>query len=296
MPELTPELAPQVIAACTENAEEAAGAIGRAFDGEFVLKAGEASPYASGKISGPGLMVALHFGEESLAIAMPAGDGLVPNWTQIPDTTGEEKLSTLAEELGKLLTPETLVADKSEARWTDDLAAAIEKTQPANDATLLEIEVAAGEVLGGLTMLWPVADAMAAYNNGASEASKSSDGSEAATADAAVSKSTVLRWNATRPRDFRDLPPNTVSALQVKALLAVNLAGKRMPLGEVVELGPGSIITFDKACDAPLEITIGDRSVAKGEAIKVGDRFGVRVLEMLLPDEHFRPMLPPKLG
>ncbi len=293
MPELTPELAPQVIAACTENAEEAAGALGRAFDGEFVLKPGEAVPYASEAIGGSGLAFALKFGEEEMLLAMPAGGSLVPNWTQIPDPTGESKLSTLAQELSMLLVPDTLMADVFEVRWVDDLRAAVSQAEPAENATTHTLEVAAAESLGGLTMVWPVAKAMAALETAAPP---EADNPPPETEVSATGQSTVLRWSPPPPRDFRDLPPNAVSALQVEAELSVNLAGKKMPLGEVIELGPGSIITFDKTCDAPLEVAVGDRPIAQGEAVKVGERFGVRVLEMLLPDEHFRPMLPPKVG
>jgi flagellar motor switch/type III secretory pathway protein FliN len=44
-----------------------------------------------------------------------------------------------------------------------------------------------------------------------------------------------------------------------------------------VELGPGSIIKFDKTCDELLELSIGNRTVARGEAVKVGDKFGLRI-------------------
>ncbi|QDT67571.1 Flagellar motor switch protein FliN [Planctomycetes bacterium MalM25] len=300
MAELTPELADQVLAACTTNGEEAAGAIGRAFDGEYVLKPGEASPAAGLTLEGPGLALAFKFGEESLFAALPAGEGLVPEWVREPDPTGASKLSTLSQELSMLLVPDTLMADVFEAAWVNDLAAALGQAAPAEDATALPIEVACGEKLGQLTLVWAVADAPAALKAPDAEqpadetAEEPTEQADTAPTEDSKPRSRVLRWKGPSPRDYRDLPPNAVSALQVKADLAVNLAGKKMPLGEVVEIGPGSIITFDKVCHDPLEIELGGQAIAKGDAVKVGERFGVRITEMILPDERFRPMLPPE--
>lgn len=305
--ELTPELAHQIAAALAENAEEATGAIGRAFEGDYVLKAGEAAPRGDAKPSGPGIAFAFKFGDEAMLVLMTAGGGLVPEWTRAPDATGESKLSTLSQELSMLLVPDSLMADSFEAAWVEDLGAAVERSEAAAEATRLPIEVAKGEDLGELSMIWPVASPDAALKDGSSTTAPAAADrtSEPAPTDDAEppsqpepgaedekSQSTVLRWN--RPlRDFRDLPPNTRSALQVQVAFSVNLAGKKMKLKDIIELGPGSIVTFDKGCDDVLEVTVGDRPVATGEAVKVGERFGVRVKDMILPEEHFRPMLPP---
>ena len=76
--------------------------------------------------------------------------------------------------------------------------------------------------------------------------------------------------------------------------VSVNLASKQSTFDEVVKLGPGSIISFDKSCDGLLEVAAADRPIAEGEAVKVGEKFGVRIKQMILPQEKFRPMLPPK--
>lgn len=302
MAELTPELAHQVAAALAENAEEAAGAIGRAFDGDYVLKAGEAAPLGDASPSGAGIVFALKFGDEAMLVLLTAGGGLVPDWTRAPDVTGESKLSTLGQELSMLLVPDSLMADSFEAVWVEDLAAAVERSEASAEATRMPIEVARGEDLGELTMIWPVGAVDAALkesdDSGAPAGAEAADASAAASqpeppAEAESPQSTVLRWNRP-PSDFQDLPPNTRSALRVQVTLSVNLAGKKMKLQDVIELGPGSIVTFDKGCDDLLEVTVGGRPVATGEAVKVGERFGVRVKDMILPEEHFRPMLPPR--
>jgi flagellar motor switch/type III secretory pathway protein FliN len=78
--------------------------------------------------------------------------------------------------------------------------------------------------------------------------------------------------------------------LRIKVPVIVTLAEKRQELRRIVELGPGSIIQFDKSCEEMLELQIGSQSVACGEAVKVGDKFGLRITAMVLPDERFTPV------
>ncbi len=91
---------------------------------------------------------------------------------------------------------------------------------------------------------------------------------------------------------LNELPNYTRSLLRIKVPVVVTLADKRQPLRKVVELGPGSIIQFDKSCEEMLELKVGDHPVATGEAVKVGDKFGLRITSMILPDERFNVVRP----
>jgi flagellar motor switch protein FliM len=57
-----------------------------------------------------------------------------------------------------------------------------------------------------------------------------------------------------------------------------------------MELGPGSIIQFEKSCEEMLELDVGGQAVATGEAVKVGDKFGLRIHSIVLPEERFAPL------
>lgn len=87
--------------------------------------------------------------------------------------------------------------------------------------------------------------------------------------------------------DFSQLPAYSRSLLRIQVPVRVVLASRKESLKDIVELAPGTIIKFEKACDELLQLFVGDQPVAEGEAVKVGDKFGFRVLAMLLPEEHF---------
>jgi flagellar motor switch protein FliN len=77
--------------------------------------------------------------------------------------------------------------------------------------------------------------------------------------------------------DLEELPAYSRRLLQIMVPVRVTLASQRKSIQEIVELGPGSIVKFDKTCDEPLDLCIGDRRVAQGEVVKVGDKFGLKV-------------------
>ncbi len=94
------------------------------------------------------------------------------------------------------------------------------------------------------------------------------------------------------PVRLKDLPNYARSLLRIQVPVVVTLAQKRMHLGRVLEWGPGSLIQFDKSCEEMLELSAGGHPIAVGEAVKVGDKFGLRITSMILPDERFQAVRP----
>ena len=95
------------------------------------------------------------------------------------------------------------------------------------------------------------------------------------------------RSGGKRSAQVDDLPDYSRSLLKIEVPVVVTLAKKRQRLGKIIELGPGSIIHFEKSCEEMLELDIGGHHVATGEAVKVGDKFGLRITSMVLPEERF---------
>jgi len=89
----------------------------------------------------------------------------------------------------------------------------------------------------------------------------------------------VLTSNAHRPPGQR---PSTEldRILQLQVPVIVRLAGRKLALSEVMRLGQGSIIEFFKRNDEPLELLINNRVIGVGEAVKVGENFGLRITQI----------------
>lgn len=69
--------------------------------------------------------------------------------------------------------------------------------------------------------------------------------------------------------------------------LSVELGRVMLTLREVAgRLGPGSIIPLTTLTGDKLDVRINDRLVARGEAVAVGDRYGVRIVEIVEPGKN----------
>lgn len=88
------------------------------------------------------------------------------------------------------------------------------------------------------------------------------------------------------------LPPYARSLLRIQVPVVVTLATTRQPVSRVLDLAPGTILHFGKPCDDPLTVSVGRCDVAVGETVKVGDKFGLRITSMVMPEEKFEPVRP----
>jgi flagellar motor switch protein FliN/FliY len=68
--------------------------------------------------------------------------------------------------------------------------------------------------------------------------------------------------------------------------LSVELGRARMSIQDLLSLGPGSVIELDKIAGEPLDILVNDRLVARGEAVVVNDKFGVRITDIVSQSER----------
>jgi flagellar motor switch protein FliN/FliY len=89
------------------------------------------------------------------------------------------------------------------------------------------------------------------------------------------------------------LKPFCESVLQVPVPVVVTLARKRMQINQILKLVPGVMIQFDKAYDSPMTVEVVDQPIAQGEVVKAGEKFGLRITEILQPAERFEALTPP---
>jgi flagellar motor switch protein FliN/FliY len=74
--------------------------------------------------------------------------------------------------------------------------------------------------------------------------------------------------------------------LDVPLDLSVELGRTRMSIQDLLNLSPGSVVELDKIAGEPLDILVNDRLIARGEAVVVNDKFGVRITDIVSPSER----------
>jgi flagellar motor switch protein FliN/FliY len=78
-----------------------------------------------------------------------------------------------------------------------------------------------------------------------------------------------------------DTPPNLAVLLDIPVEVSVELGSCQLPMREVLQLKPGSVVQLDKVADAPVDLYVNDKLVARGEVVVVEDRFGIKVTEII---------------
>lgn len=82
-------------------------------------------------------------------------------------------------------------------------------------------------------------------------------------------------------------PPSPAAAMEsllhdVPLEVSVELGRVRLPLGELAtRLAPGSVIPLDKLSGALLDVRVQSRLIARAEAVAIGERCGIRILELV---------------
>ena len=66
----------------------------------------------------------------------------------------------------------------------------------------------------------------------------------------------------------------------VDVRLTVELGRTRMPLREVLTLGPDSVVVLERMTDELLDVMVNGTLIARGEVVTEGDRFGLRIVEL----------------
>ncbi len=79
-------------------------------------------------------------------------------------------------------------------------------------------------------------------------------------------------------KDDRD---NLDLLMNVSLGLSAELGRRTMRLGELLRLGAGAIVDLDRRADAPVDLYVNGRLIARGEIVAVDERFGVRITEVV---------------
>ena len=69
--------------------------------------------------------------------------------------------------------------------------------------------------------------------------------------------------------------------LDVKVKVTVQLGSVSLPMRDVLELAPGSIVQLMQHASDPVGLFVNDKLVAYGEVVVVEDNFGIKITELV---------------
>ena len=74
--------------------------------------------------------------------------------------------------------------------------------------------------------------------------------------------------------------------LDIPLTLTVELGRSRMLIGDLLQLGQGSVVELTKAAGEAVDVYVNQRLIARGEVVVVNEKFGIRFTDIVSPAER----------
>lgn len=74
--------------------------------------------------------------------------------------------------------------------------------------------------------------------------------------------------------------------MDIPLQLRVEVGRTKVTIASLLSYGPGAVVELEKLAGEPLDIFVNDKLIARGEAIVVNDKFGVRLTDVVSKSER----------
>ncbi|MFP4391452.1 MAG: flagellar motor switch protein FliN [Desulfohalobiaceae bacterium] len=78
--------------------------------------------------------------------------------------------------------------------------------------------------------------------------------------------------------------------LDIPLHVSAELGRSKLLINDLLQLGQGSVIELDKLAGEPLEVLVNGKLVARGEAVVINEKFGVRLTDIISPMERVKQL------
>lgn len=78
--------------------------------------------------------------------------------------------------------------------------------------------------------------------------------------------------------------------LDIPLDVSAELGRTRLLVNELLQLGQGSVVELNKLAGEPLEVYVNGKMVARGEAVVINEKFGIRLTDIISPMERVKQL------
>ncbi len=78
--------------------------------------------------------------------------------------------------------------------------------------------------------------------------------------------------------------------LDIPLNISVEVGRSRMLIKDLLQMREGNVIELDKLAGEPLDVYVNARLIARGEAVLVNDKFGIRLTDVVSPSERIEKL------
>jgi len=78
--------------------------------------------------------------------------------------------------------------------------------------------------------------------------------------------------------------------LDIPLQVSVEVGRSRILVKDLLQMQEGYVIELDKMAGEPLDLYVNNRLIARGEAVVVNDKFGIRLTDVVSPSERLEKL------
>ncbi len=87
---------------------------------------------------------------------------------------------------------------------------------------------------------------------------------------------------------YSPLDPKLELLYDLQLPVSIELGRTNMLIRDILRLGRGSVIEFDKLVSEPVDVLINGKKVAEGEVVVIDKHFGIRITTLVDPADRLR--------
>lgn len=76
--------------------------------------------------------------------------------------------------------------------------------------------------------------------------------------------------------------------LDIPVRLSMEVGGTKLTIRKLLQLNKGSIVELSRAAGEPLDVLVNGTLIATGEVVVVNEKFGVRLLDVISPEQRIQ--------
>lgn len=102
---------------------------------------------------------------------------------------------------------------------------------------------------------------------------------------------------AVKPASFNALKTESMGSvanldmiLDIPVTVSVEIGRTRILVNELLQLGQGTVVELEKLAGEPMEILVNGKLIARGEAVVVNEKFGVKLTDIVSPSERINKL------
>lgn len=74
--------------------------------------------------------------------------------------------------------------------------------------------------------------------------------------------------------------------LDIPVTVSVEIGRTKILVKDLLQLGQGTVVELEKLAGEPMEILVNGRLIARGEAVVVNEKFGIKLTDIVSPSER----------